>query len=469
MKFLRTSLALALSWGLLVALAPVAHGEGARQGPTTERAVLRRATLIVRDIDVSIRFYRDVLGFSVWLDNRGKVGPSSLPSDAPIGAPSRFVIMKGKHPWVGMIGLLQYGNAQEPTEAPAKLVPGDVVLMIETDELDAAFVRMKAAGTQILRPIETARVTGAGGRNWTASFVFAFDPDGHLIELNQRRPEEDAGHPTESAEDMAAVVKIRRAFTDTRLGQLHYRVAQPVSPAGMATPLVLLHQTPLSGRMFSEFLPVIARDRTVYVPDTPGYGESDSPGTRPTFETYGAALADFISDIGEPVDLLGYHTGAGLAIEIAHRYPERVRRVILVSIPLLTDAQRARFSQPPAASSIREDGSHLLDMWQSTMSVRPPGQSLEEAARLVAEKQRSLTHTEWALTALAGYPLGLRLSQLAQPTLILRPRDGLWEQTGQAAKLVPSAQIIERSDWSYGLFDAYPEEIAELLARFLER
>ena len=74
MKFLRTSLALALSWGLLVALAPVAHGESARQGPTTERAVLRRATLIVRDIDVSIRFYRDVLGFSVWLDNRGKVG-----------------------------------------------------------------------------------------------------------------------------------------------------------------------------------------------------------------------------------------------------------------------------------------------------------------------------------------------------------------------------------------------------------
>jgi len=469
MKLLRTSLALGLSWGLLLATSPIAHGEGARQGSTTERAVLRRATLIVRDIDASIRFYRDLLGFSVWLDNRGEVGPSSLPSDAPIGAASRFVIMKGKHPWVGMIGLLQYGNAQVPTEAPAKLVPGDVVLMIETDEIDAASARMRAAGTQVLRPIETARVTGAGGRNWTASFVFAFDPDGHLIELNQRRPDEEPGDQAETAEITAAAVKIRRAFTDTRLGQLHYRVAQPISPVGMSTPLVLLHQTPLSGRMFSEFLPVIARDRAVYAPDTPGYGESDSPGTRPAFEMYGAALADFISGIGEPVDLLGYHTGAGLAIEIAHRYPEHVRRVILVSIPLLSDAQRARLSQPSEASSIREDGSHLLDMWQSTMSVRPPQQSLEEAARLVAEKQRSSRHTEWALEALAGYPLGVRLSRLEQPTLILRPRDGLWEQTGQAARLVPSSEIIERSDWSYGLFDAYPEEIADLVAPFLGR
>ena len=42
----------------------------------------------------------------------------------------------------------------------------------------------------------------------------------------------------------------------------------------MVTPVVLLPQTTLSGREFGEFQPVIVRDRAVYAPDSPGYGES---------------------------------------------------------------------------------------------------------------------------------------------------------------------------------------------------
>ena len=459
---------LCASASMLVAaslLQPVAaQVTSAPEQATTERSVVRRSTLIVHDADASIRFYRDILGFSVWLENRGTVTPKSLPSDAPIGAPSRFVIMKGKHPWVGMIGLLQYGDVQKLDAGPAKLAPGDVVLMIETDDLDGAYERMKAAGTRILRPPETTEVTGAGGQKWTASFVFAFDPDGHLIELNQRRPAAGAAPTVPSGK-----VNVRRGFADTRMGQVHYRVAQPVSPPGMTTPLVLLHQTPLSGRMFTEFLPAIATDRAVYAPDTPGYGESAAPASRPSLEQYAEALGDFIGSIGGPVDLLGYHTGAALAVELAHRYPDRVRRVILVSVPLLSEEQKARFSQPSATIPMREDGSHLVDMWKSTMSVRPPQQSMEEAARLVAEKQRSVSNTEWALASLAGYPLDARLKQLKQPLLIVRPKDGLWEQTATAAKLVPAAEVVERVDWSYGIFDAYPEEIAAAIRPFLAR
>jgi pimeloyl-ACP methyl ester carboxylesterase len=454
----------ALMLGMSLVQLAAAQVTSAPEKATTERSVVRRSTLIVHDADASIRFYRDVLGFSVWLENRGTVTAKSLPSDAPVGAPSRFVIVKGKHPWVGMIGLLQYGDAQKPDLASTKLVPGDVVLMIETDDLDGAYERMKAAGTRILRPPETTEVTGAGGQKWIASFVFAFDPDGHLIELNQRRPAAGA-----AAAAAPGKVNVRRGFTDTRLGQVHFRVAQPVSPPGMSTPLVLLHQTPLSGRMFTEFLPAIATDRAVYAPDTPGYGESDVPASKPSFEQYAEALGDFVGSIGGPVDLLGYHTGAGLAAELALRHPDRVRRVILVSVPLLSDEQKARFSQPSATIPMREDGSHLVEMWKSTMSVRPPQQSLEEAARLVAEKQRSVVNTEWALASLAGYPLDARLKELKQPVLIVRPKDGLWEQTAQAAKLVPSAEIIERADWSYGIFDAYPDQIAAAIRPFLSR
>jgi pimeloyl-ACP methyl ester carboxylesterase/catechol 2,3-dioxygenase-like lactoylglutathione lyase family enzyme len=444
----------ALLLGLAAALA-----NGASDSGTV--STVRRSTLVVHDMDAAVRFYRDVLGFEVWLQNTGTVGPSSLPSEAPPGSTSRFTIMKGRHPWVGMIGLLQYGDARPLPGRPDKLGPGDVVLMIETEDLEGAWRRMQTAGTPILRPPQTTEVTGAGGAKWLASFVFAFDPDGHLIELNQRHPAGSAGAAAPSG-----AVRVRRGFVDTRLGQLHYRRAEPLAAQGQHTPLVLLHQTPLSGRMFSDFLGEAASDRVVYAPDTAGYGESAQPATRPTLEEYADALDDFLQTVGEPVDLLGYHTGAAIAVAIARRHPSRVRRLTLVSVPLLNDEQKERFRQPAATLPLRTDGSHLIEMWQSTMSARPEGQSLEQAARIVAEKQRNPTHTEWALAALADYPLATELPGLTQPVLILRPKDGLWEQTAQAAALVPGATLLSREDWTYGIFDAHGAAIAAALRSF---
>lgn len=58
---------------------------------------------------------------------------------------------------------------------------------------------------------------------------------------------------------------------------------------------------------------------------------------------------------------------------------------------------------------------------------------------------------------------------LRQPVLILRPKDGLWEQTAQAKAILPGAEMTERDDWAYGIFDAYPQDIAEMVRPFLVR
>lgn len=429
-----------------------------------EPPVVRRTTLVVHDLDASIRFYRDVLGYSVWLRTDGRVSVDSLPSDAPPGAPSHFAIMKGRHPWLGMIGLLQYGDARPLPAPPAKLVPGDAILMLEVDELDAIHARMKAAGTPVLRPPRTSEVTGAGGAKWTATFLFAWDPDGHLLEINERRGAPAAPAPQPGA---APAVELRRTYADSRWGQLHVRRAAPTAAAGSHPPLVLLHMTPLSGRMFDAVQPRFATDRVVYAPDTPGYGNSDAPPSRPAFGDYADALGEWIARLGEPVDLLGYHTGAALAVEIARRHPDRVRRVVLVAVPLLSDASKAKLrAAEPAA--LREDGSHLASMWNGSMAVRPTGQTLEQVARTVADKQAA-AHPEWAIQSLVDVPLAERLAGLAQPTLVVRPKDSLWDETAQAAALVPHAQRVDRPAWGYGLFDAAPDEIATLVREFLDR
>lgn len=182
------------SFAALVALAALAAPGLAQPAPApagepVSPAVVRRTTLVVNDIDASIRFYRDVLGFSPRLDNRGRVAASSLPSGLSPGSPSRFVLMQGPDPWLGALGLLQYGPAKPlPAPAPA-LHPGDVVLTIETHEVEAVFGRMQASGVRVLRAPETSELPGPDGRRWTTTFMFAYDPDGRLIEVSSRQPE----------------------------------------------------------------------------------------------------------------------------------------------------------------------------------------------------------------------------------------------------------------------------------------
>jgi pimeloyl-ACP methyl ester carboxylesterase/catechol 2,3-dioxygenase-like lactoylglutathione lyase family enzyme len=448
---------------LLVAAAACGNAPAAESGAATD--VVRRTTLIVHDAEASIRFYRDVLGFELWLDNRGTVSASSLPSRARAGDPSRFVIMKGRHPWVGMIGLLQYGKARaapglQARTVPARLEPGDAVLMIETQDLAGIHRRMLQAGTPILRKPEASEVTGAGGTRWVARFLFAWDPDGHLLELNERQPAASAATPA----GPASAVSTRRAFFDSRLGQIHYRRAAPMAAAGARTPVVLLHQSPLSGRMFSELLPELAQDRVVFAPDTPGYGESAIPTAQPSVEEYGAALHEFIADLREPVDLVGYHTGALLAAHIAARYPKSIRRLVLISYPLFAPERRAQLR---TEAPIVADGSALLAEWNSTMSVRPPGQTLEQAARIVAEKQRAGTRAGWAMAALAKHDPLPDLRAVKAPTLLLRPRDGLWDAGVLAAREISGARLQDAPDWGYGLFDAFPGDVARALRDYL--
>jgi pimeloyl-ACP methyl ester carboxylesterase len=320
---------------------------------------------------------------------------------------------------------------------------------------------MQRNGTPIYRAPETSEVTGAGGAHWTATFLFAFDPDGHILEINQR-----AALPSPLASAAGdGDVRIRREFVDGRYGQLHLRRATPRQGAGLLAPVVLLHQTPLSGRMFSEFLPHMARDRTVLALDTPGYGESDGPPAPVAIGDYAEALHDAIAELKEPVDLVGYHTGALIAAEIAARYPKSVRRLVLISVPIFSAERRRTLV---STTALAEDGAPLLAEWKSTMSVRPPGQSLELAARIVAEKQRAGTRAAWAMAAVQAYEPEPRLRLIQAPTTIIRPKDGLWDAGAAALQLIPGARLIDAPQWAFGLFDAAPAEVAALVRTALD-
>ena len=141
--------------------------------------------------------------------------------------------------------------------------------------------------------------------------------------------------PRMTPETGSPAVHLRRMYVDCRYGQLHLRSAF-ASNGGFdeLTTLVCLHQSHMSSRVFEGFLRLMGNDRSVYAPDTPGFGASDGPPSQPGIADCAAAIGDAIDHLRlRKVDLLGDHNGSSIAAELATTRPDQVRRVVMIGMP----------------------------------------------------------------------------------------------------------------------------------------
>jgi pimeloyl-ACP methyl ester carboxylesterase len=134
--------------------------------------------------------------------------------------------------------------------------------------------------------------------------------------------------------DSPSLVRTRRAYFDCQFGQLHVRTAFPTTGGfDEQVTLVCLHPDDGSSRAFSRFMPGLAGVRSVYAPDLPGYGESDSSPTRSIAEA-AVAVSDLANDLRlRQIDVFGIQYGAGVALTLAAARPELVRRLVLAAVP----------------------------------------------------------------------------------------------------------------------------------------
>lgn len=149
--------------------------------------VLKRTTLIVRDAARSLAFYRDVLGMTVWYDDEVVLSGHGLAAGAP-GDRTRLVIMQAQDPVIGMLGLLQF--TAPPLDAPARdrqcLAIGDVVFVMQTDDVDAVHRQLADWGARVHAAPHAFEVRGADGHLVRMTSLSFWDPDGYFFEVNQR-------------------------------------------------------------------------------------------------------------------------------------------------------------------------------------------------------------------------------------------------------------------------------------------
>ena len=108
---------------------------------------------------------------------------------------------------------------------------------------------------------------------------------------------------------------------------------------GAGRPLVVLHGGLGSGEMFGPILPILSANHEVILPDLQGHGRTadiDRPIEARHMADDIAALIDHLG-LQQP-DLIGYSLGGGVAMHVAFRYPEKIRKLIAVSAHIRRDA-----------------------------------------------------------------------------------------------------------------------------------
>ncbi len=175
--------------GVLAMLLGAPEFVGAAPVAETERIPidLRRTTLIVRDMEATLRFYRDALGLRVVYDQVIRT-PRDAADDASAERSLRLVFLRANDDFVGMIGLIQYYKPRKPiAAAPEPFSIGSMVFVFNTRDVARRFeAARQLPGVRVIEEPERTTYPAYDGKGVIPVMVSTLtDPDGYTVELNE--------------------------------------------------------------------------------------------------------------------------------------------------------------------------------------------------------------------------------------------------------------------------------------------
>ena len=259
---------------------------------------------------------------------------------------------------------------------------------------------------------------------------------------------------------------IRRRYVDGPYGQLHLREA-----GHGGTPLILLHQSPLSGAMFKAAMPLLAdAGFHAIAVDTPGFGASARPVEPVGIAGYAEAVGTVLDAMRWPkAHLLGHHTGASIAAAFAAQNSDRVERLILNGVALLSDEERAHFAQFRFAPiEAMPDGTHLIAAWNQRIAATPGWTDLNAMHRYVVELLANPDDYHWGFTAAFAHDLHADLLAIRSSTLVMtNTGEDLYAASKRAAALRPDFVFAELDGGTHDIIDEQPEAWTHIVTDWL--
>lgn len=220
-----------------------------------------------------------------------------------------------------------------------------------------------------------------------------------------------------------------------------------VHDVGSGAPVLLIHGSGPGVSAWANWrlvIPALAKDRRVIAPDMVGFGYTDRPaGIQYGMDTWVQQALDLLDTLGlEQVDLVGNSFGGALAMALAIRAPQRVRRLVLmgsVGVPFaITEGLDAVWGYEPSFEAMRgimdyfawsrELVSDELAELRYQASIRPGFQE-SFAAMFPAPRQR------W-VDAMTSREADIRA--LPHETLIIHGRED---------KVIPLSNSLTLAEW----------------------
>jgi pimeloyl-ACP methyl ester carboxylesterase len=176
---------------------------------------------------------------------------------------------------------------------------------------------------------------------------------------------------------------------------------------GRGRPLVLLHGAYMTIDLMGPIVPGLAETRQVIAVELQGHGHTADVDRPLTYEQMADDTAALVRGLEiEHADIVGYSMGGGVALQLAVRHPDVVRKLVV------------------ASASFTSDGMHVvaLEMFPSITPELFAGSPIEEAYAQTAPNPDDFPKLVEKLTQLdtTAYAWPQRdIARIAAPTLIV--------------------------------------------------
>ena len=150
-----------------------------------------------------------------------------------------------------------------------------------------------------------------------------------IVTSCQQRPANEQ-HVSPKPKETAVSQSIKPAesgYADVNGLRMYYEVY------GTGKPIVLLHGSYMNIPLnWSQFIPLLAKDRKVVVAEMQGHGRTRDIGRELSYEGMADDVSGLLKHLKiDQADILGYSMGGGVAFQVAVRHPQQVRRLVVLS------------------------------------------------------------------------------------------------------------------------------------------